>query len=373
MLATGQKPSRLQRQGRYVPEAMKHPARMLPAIAAQVIAAYTRPRELVVDLMCGIGTTLVEAIRLDRHAVGVEYEEGFAHLTARNIQHARFQGAPGLAVVTCGDSRNIAALLADRLGRGTLVLTSPPYGASTHGHVRASRDSGESKVRKWDTRYSTDRGNLAYASLDDLFDGFEQILVGCYRLLKPGGTAAITVRPIRVRGELIDLPGRVIGTAERAGLRFADRLVALLCGIRDGQIVSRASFFQMLEARRARDRGIPACAAAHEDLLIFQRPCNGGVRADADAAARSISGGAVGAVQRIELDSLDGAERAYPGHGTARRVTNGTDAQNPLAPRRQRAGRSNHHLQHDDRDAPPHRTAQALRHDGGGRRAGGGR
>ncbi|MFC6881524.1 MULTISPECIES: DNA methyltransferase [Actinomadura] len=97
ILATGQKPSRLQRQGRYVPEAMKHPARMLPAIAAQVIASYSRPRELVADPMCGIGTTLVEAIHLDRHAVGVEYEEGFAHLTARNIQHARSQGAPGHA------------------------------------------------------------------------------------------------------------------------------------------------------------------------------------------------------------------------------------------------------------------------------------
>ncbi|MFC6930540.1 hypothetical protein ACFQHO_09535 [Actinomadura yumaensis] len=253
------------------------------------------------------------------------------------------------------------------------MLTSPPYGASTHGHVRATRGSGESKVRKWNTHHSTDRGNLAYTRLDDRFDGFEQILAGCYRVLKPGGTAAITIRPIRVRGELIDLPGRVIGTAERAGLRFADRLVALLCGIRDGQIVSRAPFFQMLEARRARDRGIPACAAAHEDLLIFQRPCNGGVRADADAAVPSISGGAVGAGQRIELDSLDQAEHAYPGLGTARRVTNGTDAQNPPAPRRQRAGRSNHHLQHDDREAPAHRTPQALRHDGEGRRVGGGR
>jgi hypothetical protein len=26
----------------------------------------------------------------------------------------------------------------------------------------------------------------------------------------------------------------------------------------------------MLETRRARDRGIPACATAHEDLLLFQ-------------------------------------------------------------------------------------------------------
>ncbi|MFC5188025.1 TRM11 family SAM-dependent methyltransferase [Actinomadura harenae] len=272
VLVTGQRPSRLQRRGRYVPEAMKHPARMLPEIAAQVISAYTRPGELVIDPMCGIGTTLVEAIHLGRDAAGVEYEDDFAHLTARNISHAQAQGATGHATVTRGDAHNITALLADHRGRAALVLTSPPYGASTHGHIRATRDSREDKIQKWDNAYSADRGNLAHSSLDDLLSGFAQILTGCTLLLRPGGVAAVTVRPIRVRGELVDLPGRVSEAARSAGLQPADRLAALLCGLRDGRVISRASFFQMLETRRARDRGIPACAAAHEDLLIFQRP-----------------------------------------------------------------------------------------------------
>lgn len=89
VLATAQRPSRQQRQGRYVPESMKHPARMLPAIAAHVITDYTGPGELVLDPMCGIGTTLVEAIHLGRDAAGMEYETDFAHLTLRNLRHAR--------------------------------------------------------------------------------------------------------------------------------------------------------------------------------------------------------------------------------------------------------------------------------------------
>jgi hypothetical protein len=83
---------------------------------------------------------------------------------------------------------------------------------------------------------------------------------------------AITVRPIRVNGELIDLPGHVAVTAEAAGLVLCHRLAALLCGLRDGGLVNRASFFQMLEARRAREQGLPRCATAHEDLLILQNP-----------------------------------------------------------------------------------------------------
>ncbi|MEO3827370.1 DNA methyltransferase [Actinomadura sp. B10D3] len=318
VLVTGQKPSRVQRQGRYVSESMKHPARMLPQIAAQVISAYTDPGELVVDPMCGIGTTLVEAVHLGRDAAGVEYEGDFARLAARNVQHARSQGATGQAKVHCGDSRHLPTNLSQERGRAALVLTSPPYGASTHGHVRSSRDSGEPRIEKWDTRYSADRGNLAHCGLEELFDGFTQILAGCVRVLRSGGVVAVTVRPIRVKGELIDLPGHVIQAAEKAGLIPSDRLVALLCGLRDGQIVSRASFFQMLEARRARDRGIPACAAAHEDLLVFRTSTpsfTAGAgheerRGHADSAAPAANTAPGKLSQRTGLDQRPGAERA---------------------------------------------------------------
>ena len=110
--------------------------------------------------------------------------------------------------------------------------------------------------------------------MDELLEGFGQILTGCAELLQPFGVVAVTVRPIRVMGELIDLPGRVTDTAQQAGLILTDRLAALLCGLRNGGLVNRASFFQMLETRRARDKGIPACATAHEDLLVFQQVCD---------------------------------------------------------------------------------------------------
>src|SRR6185437_9798129 len=70
-----QQPARLQRAGRYLPVTTTHPAKMLPAIAAHAISAYTRPGDLVIDPMCGIGTTLVEATHLGRDAIGVEYEQ----------------------------------------------------------------------------------------------------------------------------------------------------------------------------------------------------------------------------------------------------------------------------------------------------------
>ncbi|HLU75684.1 MAG TPA: DNA methyltransferase [Nonomuraea sp.] len=226
---------------------------------------------LVVDPMCGIGTTLVEAIHLGRDAAGVEYEPDFVHLTVGNLRHAHAQGATGTPQLVCGDARNIATLYRALEGRAALVLTSPPYGSHTHGHIRSGRDNGGGKIDKRYHRYSTDRGNLAHQPLPGLLDAFGHILAGSATLLRPGGVIAITVRPIRVKGQLIDLPGQVIDTAQRHGLALTGRYAALLAGLRDGGLVNRASFFQMLETRRARDRGIPACATAHEDLLLFQR------------------------------------------------------------------------------------------------------
>ncbi|MWA07404.1 site-specific DNA-methyltransferase [Actinomadura sp. LD22] len=271
VLATGQRPSRLQRQGRYTSESMRHPGKMLPAIAATVIDAFTRPGDLVVDPMCGIGTTLVEAIHLGRDAAGMEYEPDFVHLTVNNLRHAHAQGATGTPQVACGDARNIATVYRGLRGKAALVLTSPPYGSQTHGHIRSGRDNGGGKVHKSNHRYSTDRGNLAHQPLPGLLDGFGHILAGSATLLRPGGIIAITVRPIRIKGELLDLPGQVVDTAQQHGLALIGRYVALLAGLRNGALVNRASFFQMLETRRARERGIPACASAHEDLLLLQR------------------------------------------------------------------------------------------------------
>ncbi|MFV2216617.1 TRM11 family SAM-dependent methyltransferase [Actinomadura sp. LOL_016] len=271
VLATGQRPSRLQRHGRYTPESMRHPGKMLPAIASQIISAFTEPGDLVIDPMCGIGTTLVEAIHLGRDAAGVEYEPEFVHLCVGNLRHAHAQGATGTPQLVCGDARNIATVCAPLRGKAALALTSPPYGSYTHGHVRSGRDNGGGSVIKRHHRYSADRGNLAHRPLPALLDAFGQILAGTATLLRPEGIIAVTVRPIRAKGELIDLPGQVIDTADQHGLVLTGRHAALLAGLRDGGLVSRASFFQMLETGRARDRGIPACVTAHEDLLIFRK------------------------------------------------------------------------------------------------------
>jgi hypothetical protein len=164
---------------------------MLPAIAAHAVATYTAPGELVVDPMCGIGTTLVEAAHLGRDAIGVEFESRWADIAAANLALARAQGATGRGMVVRGDATGLAGLIPAALrGRVALVVTSPPYGPTVHGHVRPT----PAGVVKSANRYSDapDPANLAHRDWPGLLDGFTRILAGCAALLRPGGMSATT-------------------------------------------------------------------------------------------------------------------------------------------------------------------------------------
>jgi modification methylase len=86
---------------------------MLPALARQAIEAYSDPGELILDPMCGIGTTLVEAIHTGRQAIGVELDPRWAKLARANVEHAQHQGASHPAHVIEGDARLTPHLLTD--------------------------------------------------------------------------------------------------------------------------------------------------------------------------------------------------------------------------------------------------------------------
>ncbi|HTC71878.1 MAG TPA: DNA methyltransferase [Solirubrobacteraceae bacterium] len=122
-----------------MPESNRHPAKMLPELARRAISAYSDPGDVVLDPMCGVGTTVVEASHLDRRGIGVELEPCWAELAERNLEHARDQGATGPSLVVLGDARELGGgLLDEYVGTAALVLTSPPY-ADTRGPEMAWR------------------------------------------------------------------------------------------------------------------------------------------------------------------------------------------------------------------------------------------
>lgn len=267
---------------------------MLPELARRAISAYSQPGELVVDPLCGIGTTLVEAIHLDRNAVGVEREPGWAALASANLAHARDHGARGRAGVVEGDARELPRLLSTagrrllppnprrggrgkvaRLGYGLvdLILTSPPYRCEIQTIDKPAWLAGGSLGDRASRNYNgADPGNLGHARGRRYQEAMAEIYTACASVLKPGGFLIVVTKNLRAGGEMDDLAGDTIRLCQQAGLLYWQHVIALHAAIRDSRLVPRPSFWQLTTIRQALARGELLHLVCHEDVLVFRRP-----------------------------------------------------------------------------------------------------
>ena len=261
-----------QRAGRYVAAATAHPAKMLPDLARRITAEYTPAGALVVDPMCGIGTTLVEAATLGRRSVGVELEARWADLARRNLALAVPPERAGLGEVRVGDARRLPQLLADLAGTVDLIATSPPY-ACTPGTIdKAAWRHGGRLCRRDTENYSPDRANLGHARGQAYLTEMAQVYAGCFQVLRPGGLLVTVTRNLRRQGRVFDLAAATVTLAEQAGYQYLQHVIALLAAVRDSGLFARPSLWQLTQTRRARERGEPASLLAHEDVLVFAKP-----------------------------------------------------------------------------------------------------
>ncbi len=63
-----------------------HPAPMKPDLANWAIRAYSKPDDLVLDPLCGIGTTCVEAKKLGRNYVGIDISEEYVEMARKVLE-----------------------------------------------------------------------------------------------------------------------------------------------------------------------------------------------------------------------------------------------------------------------------------------------
>ena len=70
----------------YDPSALQHPAKMSTRLAVHLILQYTKCGDVILDPMAGVGTTLVEAAKLNRNAVGIDIEKKYVEMMKKNTK-----------------------------------------------------------------------------------------------------------------------------------------------------------------------------------------------------------------------------------------------------------------------------------------------
>jgi tRNA G10 N-methylase Trm11 len=245
---------------------------MLPALAARIVAEYSTPGDLVVDPMCGTGTTLVEAAHQGRRAVGLELEDRWADLARANLRAALNAGIRRLAAVRTGDATGLPGPLGDLAGQVDLVCTSPPYGCDA-GIIDKPGWLAGGRLCPPDSRdYSADPANLGHARGDGYAAAMTQVYAGCHALLRPGGLLVVVTKNNRRAGRLLDLAALTVALARIAGFLYLQHVVALHAAVRDGDLVGRPSYWQLAAVRAARAKGLAVHLVAHEDVTVFVKP-----------------------------------------------------------------------------------------------------
>lgn len=260
-----------QRAGRYLPECAEHPAKMLPELARRIITEYSNPGACVVDVMAGIGTTVVEAAALDRRAIGVELEPRWADVAVANLDRVLDPDHRPLAEIRVGDARRLGHVLGDLEGSVDLICTSPPYACDAGNMNKANWGAGGGLCPSGDRNYSADRSNLGHTRGRVYEAAMADIYAGCYELLRPGGVLVTVTKHTRRAGRTLDLAGLTSTLARRAGFTYLAHVVALHAAIRDSDLVARPSFWQTNQVRKARQRGEPTHLLVHEDVLALRK------------------------------------------------------------------------------------------------------
>lgn len=224
----------------------------VPQIPYQVIRRYTRPGDLVLDLFAGLGTTLIEARRLDRPSIGVELDPAAAEAAREALDRDSPGGARPPAVIVVGDSSKAdthAAVKRQMRAMGhssaKLAMLHPPY----HDIVRFSGLPGDLSASQ---------------SLAEFLRGMDRVFDLAWGCLDAGHMAVLVIGDKYEHSRWVPLAFKTMQRAERRGFVLKSIVVKNMEGNRAKRTSSR------LWARRAIAGNF--YIFKHEYIFILEKP-----------------------------------------------------------------------------------------------------
>lgn len=212
-----------------------------PFIPRNLINKYTRPGELVLDEMCGSGTTLVECKLLGRNGIGVDVNPDAVMIQRDrlNFDYHPLDSQNGTNVRTyVGDARNLDLVRDDCVD---LVATHPPYAGiiSYTGH-RVDAD-------------------LSRLKLPDYLAAMRVVAAEAYRVLKPDHYCAVLIGDTRKARHYIPISIGVLQSFLSVGFTLKEDIIKL-------------QHKMMMTRQKWRGRNYDFYKIAHEHLYIFRKP-----------------------------------------------------------------------------------------------------
>ena len=165
----------------------KYHGNFIPQIPFQMLQRYTKKNEWVLDPFMGSGTTLIEAQRLNRNAIGIELQKSVADEASSRI---KLESKPGIvSEIVIGDSSNVDyshILQKYNIDKVQFIIFHPPY---------------------WDIiKFSDDKNDLSNSnSKEEFLCRFESIIDSTTLFLEDNRYCCLVIGDKYSKGELIPL------------------------------------------------------------------------------------------------------------------------------------------------------------------------
>lgn len=180
----------------------------IPQIPNQLLRRYTKKGEWVFDPFLGSGTTLIEAQRLGRNAVGIELSKKVLDQTKKNIakesnlHNVRLSFANGDSASV--DLKNILSTVKAKSFQ--FIILHPPY---------------------WDIiQFSDNKSDLSNTkSIEEFLNGFGRVLDNCLPHLDKNRYAAVVISDKYSGGEWIPLGFYVMQEVLKRGMILKSTIV----------------------------------------------------------------------------------------------------------------------------------------------------
>ena len=188
----------------------------VPQILTQLLSRFTKKGEIILDLFLGSGTSAIEAVNLDRRAIGVELKPELAEYVREKLSD---QDKSTQAEVINGDSANTKwtgkaiekALQKFGAEKAQFLFLHPPYADII--------------------RFSELENDLSNAEgTEEFLDEFEKVCQTGYAQLAAGRYAALVIGDKYENGELIPLGFYCMERMKRAGFKTKSIIVKNITG-----------------------------------------------------------------------------------------------------------------------------------------------
>ena len=177
-----------------------------PQIPRNLILRYSKPKDLVLDQMCGGGTTLIECKLTDRNALGFDINPKMVELSRDSLKFDSDDVTPKTEIkIKVGDARNLTEVKDESID---LIATHPPY-------VDIIKYS-EGKIEE-------DLSNIH--NMDKFCDEMKKVAEECYRILKPNKYCGILIGDTRRKKYFIPMAYKVMQNFIDAGFKLKEDII----------------------------------------------------------------------------------------------------------------------------------------------------